>query len=117
LPEHEAAGLREQIRRALASRQGKTERIAALEKALTQYLAWIGEPDRTAAQIIDDFLNPNHCPQKVGETDYVYSLRDDRAGRELRKALEDALEQTRARGGRTVRQHFEDSQREVWKRR
>lgn len=82
LPEHEAAGLREQMRRERASRKGKTQRVTtAREKALTQYLAWIGEPDRTIAEIIGGLYRP-----------HIYSLRDDPIGHELREKLKLALD-------------------------
>jgi hypothetical protein len=123
LPEKRKAETgREQIRRALASREGKTRRVIALEKALTRYLAWIGEPDRTIAEIIDVF-NLKDDPRRADESDY--KLRDDPVERELREALKRALRRSVAKapgrsaplGKRALRRYFENSQREVWKRR
>jgi hypothetical protein len=81
LPEHAAAGLREQMRRERASHKGKTQLVTLREEALTRYLAWIGEPDRPIAEIIGDLNRP-----------HIYSLRDDPVGHELREKLKLALD-------------------------
>lgn len=99
LPEHEAAGLREQMRRELASHKGKTELVTIRERALTQWLAWIGEPDRPIAEIIGE-LDRRHRRREAGvakqlawfQPDYIHSLRNDPIGRELLEKLKLALD-------------------------